>query len=193
MNVENDVWVIVVALAGGLFAIWKALKGQIGDLGKGFDDRSSRMETRLGERSDRMEERISERVTRVDNRLASTLRDFMTEVKSILVRGAGSAVSQSESPITLTPLGKTVSRETDATKWAQTTAQAVSDEAGDKAYTIQEYCFRYVIGVEFEPDLREAIGKAAYDHGLAMESVLRVLAIELRDELLKRAGLDASD
>ena len=52
----------------------------------------------------------------------------------------------------------------------------------------RNFCFRYVAIHEHPDEQRRAIERAAYQHGLPAEQILRVLAIELRDRLLKLVG-----
>ena len=64
----------------------------------------------------------------------------------------------------------------------------------EAAYEIQEFSFDYVEN-ELTPseDERKAMRRTAYEQGARMEQIRRVLAIELRDKLLERAGLEAPD
>ena len=56
---------------------------------------------------------------------------------------------------------------------------------GKSAYDIQEFCFDYVRN-EFKPDAEQqaAIKECALENGIDTQSVLDVLAVELRDALL---------
>ena len=185
----GEIWggiVAFLALSGGLFAVWRALSKQIED----FRDKDLKD---LGDRTERVEARLGERITRVETRLTDALREFMREVKTALVR-TPSVVDQSESPITLTPLGEAISKQLGASDWADRTAATVTgDIRGKEPYEIQEFCFRYVVTHEFPDERRRAIERAAYQHGLPAEQILRVLALELRDELLKRSGQEPPD
>ena len=60
-------------------------------------------------------------------------------------------------------------------------------------YRIQEFSRAYVQDgpeADWAPDSEMAakLGQCAFDHGLKMEQVLDVLAIELRDQLLELTG-----
>lgn len=185
----GEVWGGIAAflvLSGGLFAAWRALSKQIED----FRDKDLK---ELGKRTERVETRLGERITRVETRLTDALREFMRDVKTALVR-APSPVDRSESPIRLTDLGQAISTELNASDWADRTAAVVSVEVeGNEPYEIQDFCFRYVATHEYPNDEQREIRRAAYQHGLPVEQVLRVLAIELRDKLLTIADLEAPE
>ena len=131
----GEVWGGIVAflvLSGGLFAAWRALSKQIED----FRDKDLK---ELGSRTERVETRLGERITRVETRLTDALREFMRDVKTILVK-APSSVDSNQSPITLTPLGEAISKQLGASDWADRTAALVSgDVEGKEPYEIQEF------------------------------------------------------
>ena len=126
-----------------------------------------------------------------------SFREFMKEIQneiskihdsieSILVRLPPTTIARS-SPLTLTSLGQHVSQELDARGWAERTAPTLADRAeGQDPYTIQEACFKYVAD-EFQPDadMEAKIRSSAFENGIDRDQVVRVLAVELRDQLLE--------
>lgn len=117
-----------------------------------------------------------------------TLRDFMAEIRDDIKTILGRLPSPSivgGSPLRLTELGEKISRALDLSAWASRTAADLRGAVRDKsAYEVQEFCFNYVR--EFEPDGEqdEKIKECAFENGIDIRSVLDVLAVELRDELL---------
>ena len=74
--------------------------------------------------------------------------------------------------------------------WANEMADVLSKFVENKEpYEIQEFCQNYLRN-ELKPDeeLNARIGRCAYEHGVTREQVLNVLAVELRDILLEKAG-----
>ena len=124
-------------------------------------------------------------------------RDFMKEIREdikkihekidkIIGRIDNTTVS-SGSPLHLTELGEKISDELQAQPWAEATAVEFADRVKDKQpYEIQEFCFEYV-KQQFSPDgdLDVKIGASAYENGIKRDEVLNVLAIELRDALIR--------
>ena len=102
---------------------------------------------------------------------------------------------ESGSPLRLTDLGQAISKSLDAPDWAEKTAREISGKIPDtSAYGIQEYCFNFVkrtavLGVDLDKKVKET----AYNNGIDIGRVQDVLAIELRNELLKIHGLEPPD
>lgn len=127
------------------------------------------------------------------NSLLERIREDLDELRRIVFAKFGIPLVSSQSPLQLTKLGKTVSQEIGARKWVERVADGLSSqtEASD-AYEIQTFCFEYVERLDqYLDEERRAIRQTAFQRGLKAKEVRRVLAIELRDELLERAGLDA--
>ena len=103
-------------------------------------------------------------------------------------------VDSDTSPLRLTDLGKSISAFLDAATWAEQTAQkAVTGipEEEKHPYGIQTYCFEFVKRPDTLSDqLNRKVQEAAYNNGLEVDTVKRVLALELRDLLLRRYGLE---
>ena len=119
-----------------------------------------------------------------------TLGEFMSEIrddiKNILTRLPPVAVVGG-SPLRLTDLGRSISDTLKAAEWAARIACDVKDRIdGKQPYEIQEICFEYVTN-EFQPTVeQEAQMKAcAYENGVETKQVFDVIAVELRDRLLR--------
>ena len=117
-----------------------------------------------------------------------TASSFMEEIRADIKRILGrlSPALEGSSPIRLTDLGRRVSEKLELSSWAsQEAARFREYTAGKSAYDIQEFCFDYVRN-EFKPDTDQeaAIKECAFQNGIDTQSVLDVLAVELRDVLL---------
>ena len=98
-------------------------------------------------------------------------------------------VDDSGSPRVLTDLGKKVSREINAAQWAERlcrSGQLRKEVEGKTDYQIQEFCFDFVHN-RLNPDDNEqrTLEGCAYENGLEVSSVRRVLGIELRDKVME--------
>lgn len=118
----------------------------------------------------------------------SEMRDFMKEIRSDIKKifNRLSPTTGSGSPISLTKLGEKVSKEIDAPGWAQSMAPKFLDEVkGQSPYFIQEFCMDFCT-TEYKPSdsLKHRLEQCAFDNGIDVDSVLRVLGVELRDRLL---------
>lgn len=113
------------------------------------------------------------------------LQEVREDVKKILARLGPSAVS-AESPLRLTDLGREISAEIDAETVANSLAASFGRQAAEmQPYEIQDFCFDYVRD-RFRPEPAQIarMRKSAYDHGVSIDVVNQVLAIELRDRLV---------
>ena len=158
-----------VVLALGLFGVWK-------NLGTRSD--------RLGAHTECAETRLGDRIGRVEKRLM----DASYQVFGKLDIGPLSR----QSPLRLNELGEAVSAEIGGAEWAKRVSATLADWIeGRDAYEIQEHCFEVAENFSYTPEEKRGIHQSAFSRGLPAEQVRRVLAIELRDELLKLARLDA--
>ena len=131
------------------------------------------------------------------NAMKKTFTSFMqevrTDIKKILGLLAIPETVGSQSPLRLTDTGSKISEEINAKAWANEAAGRLKDELGGSTpYLIQKFCFEYVTTTEFNPpqELMEKMQASAYNHGVSLHGVYNVLAVELRDKLLKMHGLE---
>lgn len=91
------------------------------------------------------------------------------------------------SPRRLTELGERISDCVNGKTLADRLAQELLEKVKDKsAYDTQEFCMEYMED-EFKPTSGQftKFGDCAYENGVKLEQVKEVIAIELRDILLK--------
>ena len=140
----GDTWAILIALAGGLLAFWKALSNQMTDMSKRFGDRSGRMEKRLGDRGDRMEKRFKETSDADRLRIREIVSEIREDIKKIFRRLPRQPI-ESQSPLRLTDYGRALSEGIAGAKWASRIADTIGDQVeGMEAFEIQEFSFAYV-------------------------------------------------
>ncbi len=102
---------------------------------------------------------------------------------------------ETESPPKLNHLGLEVSEELKASTWANKVAsQVISQVRGKKDYQIQKFSFEITrTGTIIDEEMEIKVEICAYERGLVKGDVLDVLAIRLRDELLKRLKLEVEN
>ena len=139
--------------------------------------------------------RVDTRLTAVEKRLdtiAKSLKEGLAEVrgdvKDILTRMGGPPAAQSNSPISLTEFGKKISATVAAKLWSVEHApHLVSDAKGKAEFEIYDLCVAHVNQqFEHDEDLQRRVRAGAYDLGTQQAEVLRVYAVELRDEVLRQ-------
>lgn len=126
------------------------------------------------------------RLTTIGNTLDSFMTEIRGDIKQIFKRLPSETVS-GDSPLQLTEKGRSISQSLNADRWAKEIAPTLAQRVeGMVPYDIQEFCRSYVRD-EFRPppDLEVKIKECAYQNALDRHSVLDVLAVELRDQLLQ--------
>ena len=115
----------------------------------------------------------------------------------LLMLFPGDSAFEGASPLRLTDMGKAIADELDVDAWVQKTVPTIRERVrGEPPDAIEEICFEFIIyGDEFQPgtDLLNKIRASAYQHGIAKEQVRGVLAIVLRDELIKLEEAETSN
>ncbi len=103
-----------------------------------------------------------------------------------------SSASAGESPLKLTDLGKSISKEVGGAVWAEEEARNLSGQVeGKPPYVIHDFSLDVVLQGQYDPpaEFIEAMKAAAYNHGVTILDVQKTLAIELRDALLRSHGM----
>ena len=141
----------------------------------------------------RWTQRVDASIGSVNNRidsLAKTLQEGLAEVRADIrkiLHWQASKTIESESPLRLTEIGRKVSDILDIPSVAEKLLPMLRTQTdGKHPYDIQERCFEYARD-EYRPspEFDARIKQCAYDNGLDRNEVLDVLAIVLRDKLLK--------
>ena len=94
------------------------------------------------------------------------------------------------SPLEPNELGKKVSKTIGVPSIVKGLAAGLSEKAeGKHPYDIQELCFNFVRD-DYDPsdEVEKNIKECAYENGISRADVMDVLAVELRDEILRLIG-----
>ena len=120
-------------------------------------------------------------------------KNFMKEIRDkidkIFERLPAPPPIATSSPLQLTDFGEKISACADGKNAADAIANEIVQQAeGMNPYQIQEFSKEYMKNTfEPTPDQFTKFGNCAYEHGVKYDQVLEVIAIELRDRLLKLA------
>ena len=126
--------------------------------------------------------------------LKDSVGEIRKTVEKILSQLSPRATVTSASPLRLTDLGREILDRLDGKTWAMGMAPGLLDRVrGMDPYRVQEFCRAYVQdgtneGWVPDEEMSAKLGYCAFEHGLKIEQVLDVLAIELRDVLLRLLG-----
>ena len=118
-----------------------------------------------------------------------------SRIDDIFGKLGGPATLKNASPTTLTELGQSISETLGASAWAEERAPGLLERVTNAgAYDIQVFAYQYV-EEEFTPNpaMEATIKQCAYENGLRRKQVINVLAIELRDRLLRLCQLEPHD
>lgn len=119
--------------------------------------------------------------------------DFMKEVrqdiKDILARLPREPAISSGSPLQLTGLGNKISKEIGAEEWANNEATTLLGKAKEKdPFEIQAMAFDHTHDLEPPEEMLAKMRASAFENGLDLDIVRRVMGIVLRDRILKMCG-----
>ena len=143
----------------------------------------------------------------------SVFREFMDEVKKDIqniksnvaeltssVAGLTSSVSvlvsqktveKTQSPTRLNDLGKSIFKEIQGKEWAKNVAnQNVEQQRGKQPYDIQKFAFEHTYNFSYSKEMTKIMKQSAYENGVPIEIIFRVLSFELRDALLDLLDMD---
>ena len=95
------------------------------------------------------------------------------------------------SPVTLTEKGKKISTEISGKEWAAKVAPTLYGNVfGKPEYEIYEFCSDYVVNeYKFSTEQKQKMSEVAYQNAVSIDSLLEVLVVELRDQLLTMHGI----
>lgn len=112
-----------------------------------------------------------------------------------------SLVTQNESPVSLTKLGKEIGDNVDAEGIASNYIERYKAEhpgwKNMNAYRIQQTCFEFCVEDKLGSLLSEQEQKTleddAYQRGIELSNTFRVIGIVMRDKVLKEMGIDVNE
>lgn len=168
----TDYWAVLIALVG---VIWWASRidtivGGLGDKFKSIDDKFKSIDSEF-------------------EKINTLLSDIFSLVR-------GNRVDETNSPVRLNDYGRELSEKLNISEFIQVDLKNLKINKTMNPYQIQEACFDYAQAKlinDISPDAREKLEQLAYDEGVEIQKVLRVLGIELRDAKLKELGVNTSN
>ena len=126
----------------------------------------------------------------IDTKISGIEKDIIEIKKNINEYLILPKVMESKSPLHLNEMGKKIQEEIGTVEMAKEIAPVLRESVKDKVpYEIQEICFNFIEKeYKMSRDIEKRFLNSAYNHGLGRYEVAMVLAIDLRDTLLKEEG-----
>ncbi len=134
-----------------------------------------------------------DKVRELTEELSKDVKKIGEQILEIFKRLPPPVPVAGESPLHLTDFGEEISEYINATEWAEQIAPKLREKVeGKSKYEIQELCFSYVQGVDLDQTHEQFtnVHSCAFDKGIEVKAVLKVLGVELRDKLFEIMGLD---
>ncbi len=138
---------------------------------------------------DRKFEAIDKRFDRIE----ADIRDIKTLIGNALGLAPQKQPAGSQSPIQLNDFGEQISKDINGGELAYKYLNTVKYENGMSEYQIQQACFDCVYSdfmKKINAQDRETLERSAFKEGLPIQTILRVLGIELRNAKFKSLGID---
>ena len=145
---------------------------------------------------------LSNSLKALEENLTKFMEEMRDDVKKIF-HALPQDTTKTSSPITLTDLGIEIAKEIKANEVVEKRAKLFISRATDMPpYEIQEMCFNYVedelindsdIQEDYRNLLDTRVKTSAFQHGLEVNQVLRVIGVLLRDKVLEAKGLALPD
>lgn len=128
--------------------------------------------------------RIDKAIEKINERIGS--------IKvNVAVLASGKTVDASQSPIRLNEFGESISQEILGKQWAKVEAtKYVEQFRGQQPYDVQKFAFGHVYQFQPPDEMGAKMKNCAYENGISIDLVLRVLAIDLRDAMLDVLGME---
>ena len=138
---------------------------------------------------DRKFEAIDKRFDRIE----ADISDIKTLIGNALGLAPQKQPAGSQSPIQLNDFGVQISKDINGGELAYKYLNTVKYENGMSEYQIQQACFDCVYSdfmKKINAQDRETLERSAFKEGLPIQTILRVLGIELRNAKFKSLGID---
>ncbi len=127
------------------------------------------------------------------DRIEADIRDIKTLIGNALGLAPQQQPAGSQSPIQLNDFGEQISKDINGGELAYKYLNTVKYENGMSEYQIQQACFDCVYSdfmKKINAQDRETLERSAFKEGLPIQTILRVLGIELRNAKFKSLGID---
>ena len=196
----------IAELRGTTTELRQELRETTGSLRKELRETTGSLRKELRETTAELRQELSETTAELRQELSETTAELRQDVREL--RGVTAAMgyqiaqifktlpsdsSAGESPLKLTELGKSISKEVGGAAWAKEEACNLSRQVeGKPPYAIHDFSIDVVFEDQYDPpeEFVEAMKAAAYNHGVTIIDVKKTLAIELRDALLRSHGME---
>ncbi len=135
------------------------------------------------------------------NKVEKDISRIETLINTVLGLISPKPISESQSPVELNELGNEIFAKINGNNLVKNHIDFIEHDDEMNAYQIQQVCFDYAqaeLMEKISDEERGTLQKAAFDAGLPIQSILRILGIELRNAKLNAlnmnpAAIDSQD
>lgn len=205
-ELRGDIAELRQEVRGTTTELRQELRETTAELRKELSETTASLRKELSETTASLRKELSETTAELRQELSGTTAELRQDVRELrgvtatmgyqitqIFKTLPSDSSAGESPLKLTELGKSISKEVGGAAWAEEEACNLSRQVeGKPPYAIHDFSIDVVFEDQYDPpeEFVEAMKAAAYNHGVTIIDVKKALAIELRDALLRSHGME---
>ena len=123
--------------------------------------------------------------------IRADIKEIRVDLKEIFKRLPDPFLGKA-SPVTLTKRGEEAARRIKAHHWAARTASTLAERVeGKREFEVYSFCQEYVnemSGQGTDIEMLDRVRECAYEYASKVSEILPILAVVLRDEILKRTS-----
>ena len=184
-EVKDDISKLRNEVKDDISKLRNEVKDDISKLRNEVKDDISELRNEVKDEIGKLRNEVKDEIGELRNEVKDDIKELRIDIKTLL--GREPAIADAGSPLHLNELGKKVSSYVGAKGIAEQEAPHVIKVLPSRnPYDIQVFCKQYFAeGGTFKPtnDQLDTFKRCAFDHGIKLEQVRYVCALELRDEL----------
>ena len=181
------IWVTVVFTGVGIILAIGKWIGNVNTDRKSFKEFMKGVEKKIEKINDKFDDKFEKINDKFDDKFEK-INDKLEKIFHLL---HNEPIEKRTSPISLTDYGQKLSQEISASEISDMELTNATEQVKDcNAYQIQEYCFEFAKNAllkklnEKHRDFYDKIHEVAFNEGIEVEKLTRVIALELRDKIL---------
>lgn len=130
-------------------------------------------------------------IDRIDTSVVKINENIGNIKVNVAVLATGKTVDISQSPMRLNNFGKSISEEVGGKEWAKGIAnEHIHKFQKAQPYDIQRFAFGFAQNFDPSEEMLTNMKTVAWEKGIPIELILRVLSLDLRDAMLDLLGMN---
>lgn len=144
----------------------------------------------VGKRSS-FEKTTDKAIHRIDASVEKINENIGSMNVNVAILTSRKPVDESQSPTRLNEFDESISKEVRGKEWAKGIASQYVDQLEkSEPYDVQQFGYRHAQQFEPSQEMLAKMKKSAWENGIPIDLIRRVLALELRDALLEILGME---